>query len=106
MTGFSALKREELPMRRWIGIMLAALLVAMPLLAQDKSKDEKGNTRTKQFQSIRADYQKAVPEVQKAFNEAKTTKEREAVIEKLNKDFAPRILKLVEDNPKDTVSFQ
>ncbi|HEY7326019.1 MAG TPA: TlpA disulfide reductase family protein [Gemmataceae bacterium] len=95
-------------MRRWIGILLAALLVAMPLLAQNKppAKDEKGNDRLKQFQSIRTDYQKAVPEVQKAFNEAKTPKERETVIDKLNKEFAPRVFKLVEADPKDNVSFQ
>src|SRR5579871_1789258 len=93
-------------MRRWTGIMLAALLVAMPLLAQDKAANEKSKERVEQLKGIQNDYRKAVPEVQKAFNEAKTTKEREAVIEKLNKDFAPRILKLVEADPKDNLSFQ
>jgi thiol-disulfide isomerase/thioredoxin len=82
------------------------LLVAMPLLAQDKAKDEKGNDRATQFKNIQADYRKAVPGVQKAYNAAKTTKEREAVVEKLNEDFAPRIVKLVKANPKDDLSFQ
>lgn len=92
-------------MRRWIGTLLAALLVAVPLLAQNKSVDEKGNDRVKQFKNIQMDYQKAVPEVQKAINAAKSVKERETVLEKLNNDFSPRILKLVEENPKDKLSL-
>jgi thiol-disulfide isomerase/thioredoxin len=93
-------------MRRWIGTLLTALLVAVPLLAQDKPAEEKGNDRAKQFKKIQTDYQKAVPEVQKAFQSAKTVKDREAVLEKLNNDFAPRILKLVEENPKDKLSLE
>jgi thiol-disulfide isomerase/thioredoxin len=93
-------------MRRWIGTLLTALLVAVPLFAQDKSADEKGQDRATQFKNIQADYRKAVPEVQKAYNAAKTKEEREAVLEKLNEDFAPRIIKLVKVNPKDDLSFQ
>lgn len=93
-------------MRRWIGTMLAALLVAMPLLAQGKAKDEKGNDRATQFKNIQADYKNAVPGVRKAYSAAKTQKEREAVLEKLNGDFAPRIIKLVKVNPTDDLSFQ
>jgi thiol-disulfide isomerase/thioredoxin len=93
-------------MRRWIVTLLVALIVAVPLLALYKRADEKGNDRIAQFKTIQADYQKAVPEVQKAFDTAKTAKERKAVLEKLNKDFAPRIIKFVEDKPKDKLSFQ
>ncbi len=93
-------------MRRWIGSMLAALLVALPLLGQGKSPDEKGNDREKQSKEIQNDYKKAVPDAQKALQAAKNAKERDAVLEKLNKEFAPRIIKLVEANPKDDVSFQ
>jgi thiol-disulfide isomerase/thioredoxin len=98
-------------MRHWTGTLLVAVLVAVPLLAlykptEEKHAEENSKDRAKQFQSIQADYQKAVPEVQKAFNEAKSSKEREAVLEKLNNDFGPRILKLVEDDPKDKLSLE
>jgi thiol-disulfide isomerase/thioredoxin len=86
--------------------MLAALLVAMPLLGQGKSADEKGNDRLAQFKEIQKDYQKAVPEVQKALQNAKSAGEHKEVLVKLNKRFAPRILKLVEADPKDDLSIQ
>jgi thiol-disulfide isomerase/thioredoxin len=94
-------------MRNWIGSLLAALLVAVPLLAQDKDKgtDEKGNDRAKQFKEIQNDYQKAMPDAVKAYRAAKTPKEQKEVLDKLNKDFAPRIFKLVEADPKDKMSF-
>jgi thiol-disulfide isomerase/thioredoxin len=92
-------------MRRWITSMLAALLAAMPLLALDKSADEKGNDRATQFKNIKNDYQKAVPDAQKALAAAKTDQDREAVFAKLNKQFAPRIIKLVEAKPKDELSL-
>jgi thiol-disulfide isomerase/thioredoxin len=88
-----------------IAIMLAALLVAMPLLAQDKAKVEKGTDRATRFKNIQSDYRKAVPDVEKAYKSAKTDTERQAVLTKLDKEFAPRILKLVEDDPKDGLSF-
>ncbi len=93
-------------MRRWIGTLLAAVLVAVPLLALYKPAVEKSKDREKQFRSLQADYQKAVPEVQKAFNEAKSNQEREAILGKLNNDFGPRILKLVEEDPKDKLSLE
>ena len=94
-------------MRRWIASMLAASVVAMPLLALDKSADEKGNDRATQLKNIQVDYyRKAVPEAQKALQAAKSVKEREVVFEKLNKQFAPRIIKLVEAKPKDDLSMQ
>lgn len=93
-------------MRRWSGTLLATLFVTLPLLAQDRGKDEKGNDRATQFKNIQADYKKAVPEAQKALQAAKTQKDTEAVFEKLNKEFAPRIIKLVEAKPKDDLSFQ
>jgi thiol-disulfide isomerase/thioredoxin len=85
--------------------MLAALLVAVPLLAADKAADEKGNDRAEQFKEIQTDYRKAIPAAQKALQAAKTAKERDAVFAKLNKEFAPRIFKLVEADPKDKLSF-
>src|SRR5579885_1958994 len=103
---FSLFCGEELPMRRWIVTSLAVLIAAVPLLALYNPADEKSKDRAKQFKNIQADYQKAAPEVKKAFEEAKTDKEREAVIEKLTSDFTPRILKLVEEDPKDNLSFQ
>lgn len=93
-------------MRRWTGIMLAVLLVTVPLLAVAQLTGKKNSDRAAQFKKIQADYEKAVPEVQKAFEAAKTIKEKEAVLEKLSKGFAPRILKLVEADPKDKLSFE
>lgn len=93
-------------MRRWIGTLLAALFVALPLIAQEKAADKKDGERAKQFKSIQADYQKAVPSVEKALKAAKTTKEQEVALGKLNEEFAPRIIKLVEANPKDQLSLQ
>jgi thiol-disulfide isomerase/thioredoxin len=94
-------------MRRWIGSLLAALLVAAPLLSQNKDKgaDDKGNDRAKQFKEVQDDYKKAVPDAVKALQAAKTPKERKAVFEKLNKEFIPRIIKLVESDPKGKQSF-
>jgi thiol-disulfide isomerase/thioredoxin len=86
--------------------MLAALLVAVPLLAVDKDADEKGNDRATQFKNIQTDYRKAVPQAQKDLRAAKTPKEQQAVFEKLNKEFSPRLLKLVEADPKDKLSFE
>src|SRR5579864_996798 len=93
-------------MRRWIGSMLAALLVAVPLFGQGKSADEKGNDRQTQFKEIQSDYQKAMPGAKKALQAAKTPKEQQAVFEKLNKEFAPRIIKLVQAKSTDDLSFQ
>ncbi len=93
-------------MRRWIGSMLAALLVAVPLVALYKSSDEKGKDRATQFKNIRADYEKAAPKFKGAYEAAQTDKERGAILEKLDGEFAPRIFELVEANPKDELSFK
>ncbi|HTU16439.1 MAG TPA: TlpA disulfide reductase family protein [Gemmataceae bacterium] len=93
-------------MPRWIASLLAAFVAAMPLLALDKSADEKGNDRATQFKQIQADYQKAVPGAREALKAAKTEAEREAVFDKLSKRFSPRILKLAEAEPKDKLSFE
>ncbi len=92
-------------MRRWIGSMLAAFLVAVPLVALYKSTGEKGKDRATQFKNIRADYEKAAPKLKEAYEAAETNKERRAVLEKLDGEFAPRIFKLVEAEPKDELSF-
>lgn len=92
-------------MRRWIGSMLAVLLVTIAPLAGAAPADEKGNDRATLFKDIQADYRKAVPNVQKALREAETTKEQEAILAKLNKKFVPRLLQLVEADPKDKLSF-
>jgi thiol-disulfide isomerase/thioredoxin len=92
-------------MRRWIGTLLTALLVVVPLLAQDKGAVEKVKDRAKQFKDIQTDYKNAVPNVKRAIQSAKTNQERQDALEKLNKDFAPRILKLVDADPRDKLSF-
>jgi thiol-disulfide isomerase/thioredoxin len=94
-------------MRRRIGVLLAALLVAVPILAQDKNKgaDDKGNDRAMQFKEVQDDFKKAMPGVVKAYRDAKTAKDKKAVLDKLNKDFAPRVFKIVEADPKDKRSF-
>ena len=105
---------EEFPMRCRIGVLLASLLVASPLLAvdktadkaADKTTDKKSDDRATQFKEIQKDYLKAVPEAQKALQAAKSPKDRMAVFAKLNKEFAPRVIKLVEADPKDKSSFE
>jgi thiol-disulfide isomerase/thioredoxin len=96
-------------MRRWIGGLLAALLVAVPLLALDKDKDkgadEKSNDRAKQLKALQEDFRKATPDAIKTLRAAKTAKERQAVLEKLSKTFSPRAIKLVEADPKDKLSL-
>ena len=92
-------------MRRWIGGLLTALIVAVPLLGQDKGAADKGSDRAKQFREVQEDYQKAIPGVARAFQAAKTVKEKQELLEKLNQDFAPRIIKLVEADPTDKMSF-
>jgi thiol-disulfide isomerase/thioredoxin len=92
-------------MRCWIASMLAVIAFAVPLLAQGKAADEKGNDRTKQFKDIQEEYKQAVPKVQEAYQKAKTAQDRKAVLAKLNQDFAPRIIKLVKAAPKESLSF-
>jgi thiol-disulfide isomerase/thioredoxin len=87
------------------GGLLTALLVIAPLAAQDRPADEKGSDRVKQFEAVQKDYVKAVPGVQKKLEEARTPEEQKAIFAKLNKEFAPRIVKLVEADPKDKLSF-
>src|SRR6185437_1146582 len=104
-TGFFLSHPRGTPMRRWTGGLLAALFVAVPLLAADKPADAKGDDRDAQFKKVQEDYLKAVPDARKALETAKTPEDRKAVFQKLNKEFAPRILKLVEADPKDKLSF-
>jgi thiol-disulfide isomerase/thioredoxin len=92
-------------MRRWLGGLLAALLLLTPLLAQDRSADEKGNDRIRQFKELQQDYKNALPEARKALQQAKSPEEMKAVFAGLNKKFAPRVIKLVEADPTNKLSF-
>jgi thiol-disulfide isomerase/thioredoxin len=93
-------------MDRWITGILAAMIVALPLVGQEqKPADEKGNDRATQFREIQKDFQKAVPDARKALQSAKNQEEMEVVFKKLNKDFIPRIIKLVEADPTDKLSY-
>jgi peroxiredoxin len=79
--------------------MLAALLVAVPLAAQDKKADDKD--RAQQFKEQRAAARAAV----EAYQEAKTEKEQKAAIEKYQHHVA-KVMKLIEADPKDDLAFQ
>jgi thiol-disulfide isomerase/thioredoxin len=92
-------------MDRWIGSLFAALLLLSPLAAQDTSADEKGNDRAKQFKELQRDYRDAVPEVRAALQKAKTQEEVKTVFAALNKKFVPRVVKFVETDPTDKLSF-
>lgn len=91
-------------MRFWIGSMLAALLVAMPLLGQGKAADEKGNDRTKQLDQMKQDFQKAVEKANKELKAVKSQEGFEKIVNKLSKEYTDRVVKLAESNPKDKVS--
>lgn len=93
-------------MDRRTGSLFAALILLSPLVAQDKSADEKGNDRAKQFKELQRDYRDAVPEVRAALQKAKTPEETKAVFADLNKRFIPRVAKLVEADPTDKLSFE
>jgi hypothetical protein len=91
-------------MRRWITSMLAALVVAMPLLALDKSADEKGNDRATQFKALQKDFQKSAEDATKQLRKATTQEEFQKIVSELSKEYTPRIVKLAKSDPKDKVS--
>lgn len=91
-------------MRRWIASVLALSMMAMPLLALDKSADEKGNDRTTQFKQLQKDFQKAAVQARKDLERAKTQEDFHRIVGKLGKEYTSRIVKIVEDDPKDKVS--
>ena len=91
-------------MDRWMGSLFVGLLLLSPLAAQDKSAE--GNDRVKQFKELQRDYRDAVPEVRAALQKAKTPEEAKAVFAALNKKFVPRVVKLVEADPTDKLSFE
>jgi thiol-disulfide isomerase/thioredoxin len=84
--------------------MLAALLVAAPLLAADKSADEKGNDRAAQFKQLQKDLQKTAEQARKDLQKVKTQEEFQKIVDKIGKEYTARIVKLVESDPKDKVS--
>jgi thiol-disulfide isomerase/thioredoxin len=94
-------------MRRWTGSLLAALLVALPLMAADKDKDDKGNDRATQFKELKGSFEKARREAIQAYQAAKTDKEKEAAFEKYQNpgDQVAKVLKLVEAKPTDDLSL-
>jgi thiol-disulfide isomerase/thioredoxin len=105
-------------MRRRYAVLLAGLLAAIPLTAQEKdapkkepvkeaAKDPKAD-RQAEYKAIIDDFvaarKKAIPDIRAAKND----QDRKAAEAKLPKeaDFLPRVLKLVEGDPKDTVSCE
>ncbi|HEY7152607.1 MAG TPA: TlpA disulfide reductase family protein [Gemmataceae bacterium] len=95
-------------MRRRIGIMLAALLVAVPLAAQDKKADDKGKDRAQQFKELRTSFEKARREAIESYQNAKTDEEKKAAFEKYQNpgDQVAKVMKLIEADPKDDLAFQ
>lgn len=91
-------------MRRWIASVLALSLMAMPLLALDKSADEKGNDRATQFKQLQRDFQKAAEQAQKDVQGVKTEEEFNKIVGRLKKEYTARIVKLVGQDPKDKLS--
>jgi thiol-disulfide isomerase/thioredoxin len=86
-------------MRRWMGGLLAALFVALPLWGEDKPKD-----RESQFKALQEDFKKSAEQAMKDLRKAKSMEEGQKIVDKLSADYAPRVVKLVESDPKDKVS--
>src|SRR5262249_11771911 len=91
-------------MRRWTGSLLAALLMAVPLTAEDKKAEDKGKDREQQFEEIKTSFDKAL----QAYQNAKTDEDKKAAIEKLQKagSQVPKVMTLIEADPKDDLAFR
>ncbi|HEY7428938.1 MAG TPA: hypothetical protein VH682_32205, partial [Gemmataceae bacterium] len=63
-------------MRRWTGSLLAALLMAVPLTAEDKKAEDKGKDREQQFEEVKSSFDKAL----QAYQNAKTDADKKAAI--------------------------
>ncbi|HEV3142566.1 MAG TPA: TlpA disulfide reductase family protein [Gemmataceae bacterium] len=94
-------------MRTLIGGLLGAALFGLPAAVAD-TKDEKAQDRPAQFKAIQEDFTKAQAAGYEAIRAAKTPEEQKAALEKMPKaaDYAARVIKLVEANPKDDLSLE
>src|SRR5262245_8133634 len=95
-------------MYRWTGTLLVALLVAVPLAAEDKKTDDKKNDREQQFKELKASFEKARQVALKDYQAAKTEEDKKAAVEKYLKpgDQPAKVLKLIEADPKDDLAFR
>ena len=90
--------------------MFAGLLLSTALWSQEKNEPPKKTanpTREDQLEEIIKDYVKVYREASEAEAKAKTEQEKKAAAEKKPKegDFMPRVLKLIEADPKDDISL-
>ena len=86
-----------------LGVLVLLPANLLPLRAEDKADDSKAA-----FQKIKNEYSQAFNEFLKEYRVAKTDAERQALIaKKLPKapDYAPRVLKLVNADPKSSESL-
>jgi hypothetical protein len=91
-------------MIRLLPVFLTSLAFFVPALLADEPP--KKPTPDQQYQNLQMEYETALKEYRKAFNDAKTPQERQ----KLTKEypwakFAPRFLELAEKQPKDDAAF-
>jgi peroxiredoxin len=108
----SSLTQEEFAMRRWTGGMLAALLVAVPLVVWIKVANDKDKDRAQQFKELRESFTKTHHPATEAYRiKAADDKDKDRarqfkeLREKNDRDIA-KVLKLIEANPKDDLAFQ
>lgn len=89
------------------------LLLALPALADDdkpKDKDKpkaEPKTPAEQVQAVIEEYEDAQRDFSKAYRAAKTSEERQKVIQEKNPDagkFAPRLFAIAEKHPKDAAA--
>jgi thiol-disulfide isomerase/thioredoxin len=90
-----------------LAAVMAALVYAAPMRADDKSEKtaEKPKDRQAQLRELQSDFQKKLPEVVNEFRNAKSKEDREKVLAKLD-PLREKGYKLVEQNPSDDVSFE
>jgi tetratricopeptide (TPR) repeat protein len=95
-------------MRRTVLWALAALVLGPPLWADPPPKDESAKKLpAQQYRALLDEYQKAQQAFSAAYRAAKTDEERQKVFDKYPEPgkYAPRFLKLAEDNPKDPAAL-
>ena len=89
-----------------LAAVVAALAYASPMRADDKSDKpvEKPKSRAAQLSDLQQEMRKMMPEVVTAFRAAKNQEERDKALAKFD-PIREKGFKLVEENPKDDVSF-